>query len=225
MDFTHSELMDRLKEALKTYCICGGKDDDSFMIQCDDCEDWFHGRCVNVDEFKGVDCIERAVEEMVFVCPKCCNKRDRPYRFHPGYRPPRDEATEEKHQQARKQRMRLLKERRRQMAEAAEHRSKKRPRKAQGKENRQKKAKLNMQDAESFVDRMKQRFARSPGQYDRFLLILQVRRAPPAQWRAANLTRARANARMRQEYATQRRTLETVYESMGELLRGHPDLQ
>ena len=43
----------------------------------------------------------------------------------------------------------------------------------------EKKAKLSMQDAESFVDRMKQRFARSPGQYDRFLLILQVRRALP----------------------------------------------
>ena len=49
VDFTNSELMERLAEALKTYCICGGKDDDTFMIQCDDCEDWFHGRCVNVE--------------------------------------------------------------------------------------------------------------------------------------------------------------------------------
>lgn len=49
VDFTNSELMDRLAEALKTYCICGGKDDDTFMIQCDDCEDWFHGRCVHVE--------------------------------------------------------------------------------------------------------------------------------------------------------------------------------
>lgn len=49
IDFTNSELMARLAEALKTYCICGGKDDDTFMIQCDDCEDWFHGRCVHVE--------------------------------------------------------------------------------------------------------------------------------------------------------------------------------
>ena len=35
-----SELMARLKESLKTYCVCNGKDDDTFMIQCDDCEDW-----------------------------------------------------------------------------------------------------------------------------------------------------------------------------------------
>ena len=65
-------------------------------------------------------------------------------------------------------------------------------------ENRQKKAKLSMQDADSFVDHMKQRFARSPEQYDRFIEILQVRRAPPMQWRAGNLTRPmRANARVR----------------------------
>ena len=49
-----------------------------------------------------------------------------------------------------------------------------------------------MQDAESFVDHMKWRFARSPEQYDRFIEILQVRRAPPMQWRAANLTHASA---------------------------------
>ena len=65
-------------------------------------------------------------------------------------------------------------------------------------ENRQKKAKLNMQDAKSFVDHMKQRFGRSPGQYDRFILILQVRHAPPMQWRVGNLTHPmRANARVR----------------------------
>ena len=66
------------------------------------------------------------------------------------------------------------------------------------KDKTEKKAKLSMQDAESFVDRMKQRFARSPEQYDRFIEILQVRRAPPMQWRVGNLTRPmRANARVR----------------------------
>jgi hypothetical protein len=117
VDFTNSELMARLAEALKTYCICGGKDDDTFMIQCDDCEDWFHGRCVHVEvrtgvsgvtlrhcncartrlsnyhlsgsqEFKGIECIEKAVEEMIFVCPRCCDKRGKAYRFHPEYRRP-----------------------------------------------------------------------------------------------------------------------------------------
>ena len=49
-----------------------------------------------------------------------------------------------------------------------------------------------MSAAESFVDHMRQRFARSPRQYDTSLLILQVRCAPPMQWRAANLTNASA---------------------------------
>jgi hypothetical protein len=41
------------------------------MIGCDECEDWYHGRCVNVNEFKGIECIQKAVEEMLFVwCPR-----------------------------------------------------------------------------------------------------------------------------------------------------------
>ena len=43
MDMSTCELMETLEEALKTYCICNGKDDDTFMIGCDHCDDWFHG--------------------------------------------------------------------------------------------------------------------------------------------------------------------------------------
>ena len=28
------------------YCICHGPDDGSFMIACDFCDEWFHGKCV-----------------------------------------------------------------------------------------------------------------------------------------------------------------------------------
>jgi len=31
------------------YCCCGGANDSTFMLSCDKCEKWFHGRCVNVD--------------------------------------------------------------------------------------------------------------------------------------------------------------------------------
>lgn len=31
------------------YCCCGGANDSTFMLSCDKCERWFHGRCVNVD--------------------------------------------------------------------------------------------------------------------------------------------------------------------------------
>ncbi|KAK3856195.1 hypothetical protein Pcinc_037467 [Petrolisthes cinctipes] len=47
------------------YCLCGESTDLSrFMIQCDICKDWFHGRCVGVREYQAVD-IDR------FHCPRC----------------------------------------------------------------------------------------------------------------------------------------------------------
>ena len=47
------------------YCLCGQSSDLSrFMIQCDICKDWFHGRCVGVREYQAID-IDR------FHCPRC----------------------------------------------------------------------------------------------------------------------------------------------------------
>ena len=46
------------------YCICRGPDYGTFMIQCDECREWFHGTCVKVTaaDAKGID---------VFLCPQC----------------------------------------------------------------------------------------------------------------------------------------------------------
>ena len=60
----------------------------------------------------------------------------------------------EKNRRARQQRARLLKERRRHIAEAAENKSKKRVRKS-GSDGSSKKPKMDMHDAELFVDRIK----------------------------------------------------------------------
>lgn len=30
------------------YCLCRGPNDGTFMVQCDDCDQWFHGSCVNL---------------------------------------------------------------------------------------------------------------------------------------------------------------------------------
>ncbi|KAH3836374.1 hypothetical protein DPMN_109744 [Dreissena polymorpha] len=35
------------------YCMCRGVDDGSFMIACDACEEWYHGKCVGVTEESG----------------------------------------------------------------------------------------------------------------------------------------------------------------------------
>jgi len=49
------------------YCICRGPDDHRWMIQCDQCEDWFHGECVRLDKEIGENLVEK------FVCPNCTN--------------------------------------------------------------------------------------------------------------------------------------------------------
>lgn len=47
------------------YCICRGPDDHRWMIQCDQCMDWFHGECVKLDKEIGENLVEK------FVCPNC----------------------------------------------------------------------------------------------------------------------------------------------------------
>eukprot|EP00468_Gymnochlora_sp_CCMP2014_P009126 CAMPEP_0167763366 /NCGR_PEP_ID=MMETSP0110_2-20121227/13323_1 /TAXON_ID=629695 /ORGANISM="Gymnochlora sp., Strain CCMP2014" /LENGTH=137 /DNA_ID=CAMNT_0007650423 /DNA_START=9 /DNA_END=425 /DNA_ORIENTATION=- len=38
----------------KKYCICNDTyQDGDFMIQCDMCNDWFHGECVGIEEEEG----------------------------------------------------------------------------------------------------------------------------------------------------------------------------
>ncbi|XP_078342492.1 uncharacterized protein LOC144628287 isoform X2 [Oculina patagonica] len=47
------------------YCICRQPYDESqFMIQCDSCEEWYHGSCVGIEEYQASD-IER------YHCPEC----------------------------------------------------------------------------------------------------------------------------------------------------------
>ena len=209
VDFTNSELMKRLAEALKTYCICGGKDDDTFMIQCDDCEDWFHGRCVNVEVRPSRGPPEHNIcREPCVLCCVCLSGHRSSKELSASKRqwrkwclcargvvksgPSRtgfiltttrlkvrgfmpitphhllqvenvlsrcctctDTDAVDQHRKARQQRTRLLKERRVHMAEAAENKCKKRVRSKPAPTESSKKPKLDMHDAELFVDRIK----------------------------------------------------------------------
>ncbi|KAF4587121.1 Set1 complex component spp1 [Ophiocordyceps camponoti-floridani] len=47
------------------YCICRGPDDHRWMIGCENCEDWFHGECINITKETGESLIEK------FICPNC----------------------------------------------------------------------------------------------------------------------------------------------------------
>ncbi|KAI4095992.1 MAG: hypothetical protein LQ339_007098 [Xanthoria mediterranea] len=47
------------------FCVCRGPDNHTWMIACDGpCEDWFHGKCINMTEKEG-DLIEK------YYCPNC----------------------------------------------------------------------------------------------------------------------------------------------------------
>ncbi|KAF4965934.1 hypothetical protein FSARC_6321 [Fusarium sarcochroum] len=49
------------------YCICRGADDHRWMIFCENCEDWYHGECINLNKEIGESLIEK------FICPLCTN--------------------------------------------------------------------------------------------------------------------------------------------------------
>ncbi|KAL2867060.1 putative PHD transcription factor [Aspergillus lucknowensis] len=49
----------------EVFCICRKPDNHTWMIGCDGgCEDWFHGKCVNIDP-RDADLIEK------YICPNC----------------------------------------------------------------------------------------------------------------------------------------------------------
>lgn len=47
------------------YCICRTTDTAGFMIQCEQCEEWFHGRCVNITRK-----LAKNIEK--YMCATCC---------------------------------------------------------------------------------------------------------------------------------------------------------
>ncbi|KAG5175603.1 PLU-1-like protein-domain-containing protein [Tribonema minus] len=67
------------------YCVCRGPNDGRFMIQCDNCEEWFHGGCANI----GQD-VCGTLEH--YTCKACARRRGQAYEFE---QKPTDEDSEE----------------------------------------------------------------------------------------------------------------------------------
>lgn len=40
------------RTAKKRYCVCRSTDDSGFMICCDKCGEWYHGRCIGLQPAK-----------------------------------------------------------------------------------------------------------------------------------------------------------------------------
>ncbi|XP_050342357.1 death-inducer obliterator 1 isoform X3 [Nymphalis io] len=52
----------------RLWCICKQPHNNRFMICCDGCEDWFHGKCVNITKAMGQQMEEQGIE---WRCPNC----------------------------------------------------------------------------------------------------------------------------------------------------------
>lgn len=52
----------------RLWCICKQPHNNRFMICCDNCEDWFHGKCVNITKAMGQQMEEQGIE---WRCPNC----------------------------------------------------------------------------------------------------------------------------------------------------------
>lgn len=55
----------------RLWCICKQPHNNRFMICCDGCEDWFHGKCVNITKAMGQAMEEQGIE---WRCPNCIKK-------------------------------------------------------------------------------------------------------------------------------------------------------
>ncbi|XP_028439863.1 CXXC-type zinc finger protein 1a isoform X2 [Perca flavescens] len=68
------------------YCVCRKPDINCFMIGCDSCSEWFHGKCVGVSE-------KSAKSIRVWYCPSC---KDKNLSLEIKYGPKKNKEKEEK---------------------------------------------------------------------------------------------------------------------------------
>jgi hypothetical protein len=48
------------------------------MVECDECEEWFHGLCVHLSDDDS-EAAEATADG--FTCPTCCEKSGRAYKY------------------------------------------------------------------------------------------------------------------------------------------------
>lgn len=73
-DFNSDEEEDEEDDPNKLWCICQQPHNNRFMICCDSCSDWFHGKCVGITKKMGKE-MEEAGND--WTCPQCKNKAEK----------------------------------------------------------------------------------------------------------------------------------------------------
>merc|ERR1719228_2704909 len=57
----------------RLWCVCQQPHNNRFMICCDSCSDWYHGKCVGITKKMGKEMEEVGNE---WTCPKCTEKKE-----------------------------------------------------------------------------------------------------------------------------------------------------
>ena len=73
-DDYNSEAADSEDDPNKLWCICQQPHNNRFMICCDSCLDWYHGKCVGITKKMGKE-MEEADHQ--WTCPKCKTKEEK----------------------------------------------------------------------------------------------------------------------------------------------------
>ncbi len=61
---TTTPIPENIYKGKEVYCICRKPDDGTFMVGCEDCNDWFHGKCVGIKESEQGLLLR-------YICPNC----------------------------------------------------------------------------------------------------------------------------------------------------------
>uniref|UniRef100_A0A182WML5 PHD finger protein 3 n=1 Tax=Anopheles minimus TaxID=112268 RepID=A0A182WML5_9DIPT len=71
-DYESDESWNSEDDPDRLWCICRQPHNNRFMICCDSCEDWFHGKCVNITKAMGQQMEQDGIE---WTCPNCLKKK------------------------------------------------------------------------------------------------------------------------------------------------------
>uniref|UniRef100_A0A182QKI0 PHD finger protein 3 n=1 Tax=Anopheles farauti TaxID=69004 RepID=A0A182QKI0_9DIPT len=71
-DYESDESWNSEDDPDRLWCICRQPHNNRFMICCDSCEDWFHGKCVNITKAMGQQMEHDGIE---WTCPNCLKKK------------------------------------------------------------------------------------------------------------------------------------------------------
>jgi len=68
LDSSGEELEESEDDPNKLWCICNQPHNNRFMICCDTCEEWYHGKCVNITKAMGQQMESEGKEWICLYC-------------------------------------------------------------------------------------------------------------------------------------------------------------